>query len=141
MPVPHEYQRATEDFYRFLVDVRDEADLWSTHVAYTLTQGVFQTFRRRLSLHQAITFADALPVGLRALFVSDWNPDEARRPFASLEAMNAEVRELRSRHNFSPPDAIQIVARILRRYVEPQILRRALHDMPGAARAFWLLEE
>ncbi|MEQ8516350.1 MAG: DUF2267 domain-containing protein [Chromatocurvus sp.] len=138
--MPYEYQRATDDFYSFLVDVRNEADLWSTHVAYTMTQGVFQTFSRRLSLHQAITFANALPVGLRALFVSDWPVDEALRPFASLQAMNAEVRELRGRHNFSPPDSIQIVARVLHRHVEPQILRHALRNMPREGLAFWFPE-
>ena len=76
MPVPAEYERASAQFYDYLVDVRDTAGLWSTHVAYTMTQGVFQVFRRRLSTKEAIAFANILPICLRALFVSDWDINE-----------------------------------------------------------------
>lgn len=71
MPVPIEYKRAGEEFTNFLVDTKNEAGLWSTHVTYTMVEGVFQAFRRRLSFDQAIKFAGVLPIGLRALFVSD----------------------------------------------------------------------
>jgi uncharacterized protein (DUF2267 family) len=47
MPVPAEYQRATDDFYKLLKDARDSADLTTTNQAYTMVQGVFQAFRRR----------------------------------------------------------------------------------------------
>lgn len=36
------------------MDARDAAELWITHVTYTMTQGVFQVFRRRLSTRDAI---------------------------------------------------------------------------------------
>lgn len=48
MPVPTEYQRATDDFYQLLMDARDAAGLVTTNQAYTMVQGVFQVFRRRL---------------------------------------------------------------------------------------------
>ena len=57
MPVPPEYQRARDDFYNFLLDARDTAGLGTTHQGYTMVQGVFQTFRRRLDLKVAIRFA------------------------------------------------------------------------------------
>jgi uncharacterized protein (DUF2267 family) len=57
MPVPAEYSRAADHFYEFLVDVRDTAELGSTHQAYTMVQGVLQAFRRRLDIKDAILFA------------------------------------------------------------------------------------
>jgi uncharacterized protein (DUF2267 family) len=47
MPVPAEYERVSAQFYAYLVDARDTPGLWSMHVTSTMTQGVFQTFRRR----------------------------------------------------------------------------------------------
>ena len=56
MPVPAEYQRATDDFYKLLTDARDSAGLTTTNQAYTMVQGVLQVFRRRLELNEAIRF-------------------------------------------------------------------------------------
>ena len=94
MPVPAEYERASAKFYEYLVDARDTAGLWSTHVTYTMTQSVFQVFRRRLSTHDAIAFANVLPICLRALFITDWDTNEAKKPFESRELMSKEVRLL-----------------------------------------------
>ncbi|MCR9219738.1 MAG: DUF2267 domain-containing protein [Alphaproteobacteria bacterium] len=136
MPVPAEYQRATEAFTAFLVDAREEAGLWSTHAAYTMTQGVFRTFRRRLTVAQALAFANALPVGLRALFVADWTPD-APAPFESPARLIKEVRSLRPDHNFAPDTAIRDVAAALARHVDAAAWSRALAQLPDEARAFW----
>ena len=81
MPVPPEYERASAKFYEYLLDARNNADLWSTHVTYTMTQGVFQVFRRRISTQQAIDFANLLPICLRALFVTDWDIQEEQKQF------------------------------------------------------------
>ena len=81
MPVPAEYQRATDDFYNLLTDARDSASLITTNQAYTMVQGVLQAFRRRLEVNEAIRFLSVLPVGVRALFVADWDVDEPKRPF------------------------------------------------------------
>jgi uncharacterized protein (DUF2267 family) len=69
MPVPAEYQRATDDFYKLLTDARDSAGLTTTNQAYTMVQGVLQVFRRRLEVNEAIRFLSVLPAGMRALFV------------------------------------------------------------------------
>ena len=139
MPVPSEYSRAADHFYEFLIDARDMSDLGSTHQAYTMAQGVLQAFRRRLDFKDAILFANVLPVGLRALFVVDWDVDEPRRPFEDRETITKEVRSLRADHNFSPETAIQDVARALRKNVDERALGRALAKLPEGAVEFWRL--
>lgn len=139
MPVPAEYERASDQFYKYLVDVRDVSGLWSTHVAYTMTQGVFQTFRRRLTLKEAIAFANTLPICLRALFVTDWDTDEPIRPFQDRATMTKEVQSLRSEHNFSPDTAIRDVASVLRRYTDVAAFEQFLASLPEGAKEFWSL--
>ncbi len=137
MVTPTEYQRATDHFFDFLADVRDVAGFTTMNPAYTTTQGVFQTFRMRLDLADAIRFAGVLPVGLRALFVADWDPDEPRREFEDRAAMTREVQSLRADHNYSPDTAIRDVAVVLRRYVRQDALDRVLARLPAAAAEFW----
>jgi uncharacterized protein (DUF2267 family) len=137
MTVPPEYQRARDDFYNFLLDARDTAGLGTTNQAYTMVQGVFQTFRRRLALKDAIRFAGVLPVVLRALFVADWNPEEPRCPFEDRALMTQEVRALRADHNFAPETAIQNVACALRRHVDEAAFDRVLESLPSGASEFW----
>ncbi len=137
MPVPSQYQRATDDFFAFLADARDAAGLTSVHQAYTMVQGVLQTFRRRLSLPDAIRFADVLPAVVRALFVADWDPAEPVRPFADRASMTAEVRALRPNHNFSPDTAIHDVAAALRRHVDVPAFEAILAALPEGAAEFW----
>ena len=137
MPVPSEYQRATDEFYKLLMDARDAAGLTTTNQAYTVVQGVFQAFRRRLRLEQAIQFLSVLPVGARALFVADWDVDEPNRPFEDRAEMTKEVRSLRPEHNFAPETAIHDVAGALRRNVDETAFERALSMLPDGAREFW----
>ncbi|MEE4110529.1 MAG: DUF2267 domain-containing protein [Halieaceae bacterium] len=137
MTVPAEYERASAQFYAYLVDARDTAGLWSTHVSYTMTQAVFQVFRRRLSTREAIAFANVLPVGLRALFVSDWIPGEQPCAFRDRATMTGEVRALRGAHNFSPQTAIRDVARALRRHVDETAFEGVLAQLPEGAADFW----
>ena len=137
MPVPSEYQRATDDFYKLLMDARDAAGLTTTNQAFTMVQGVFQAFRRRLQLEQAIQFLSILPVGARALFVADWDVDEPKRPFEDRAVMTKEVQALRSEHNFAPESAIRDVASALRRNVDEAAFERVLGTLPDGAREFW----
>ena len=137
MPVPSEYQRATDDFYKLLMDARDAAGLTTTNQAYTMVQGVFQAFRRRLQLEQAIQFLSILPVGARALFVADWDVNEPKRPFEDRGVMTKEVQSLRSEHNFAPETAIHDVAGALRRNVDETAFERVLAMLPDGAREFW----
>ena len=137
MPVPAEYDRASAQFYEYLVDARDTSGLWSTHVTYTMTQGVFQVFRRRLSTKDAIAFANVLPICLRALFVTDWDIDEERKAFEDREATSQEVKLLRPEHNFSTETVIRDVAQALRRHVDEESFDKLLSQFPEGAEEFW----
>jgi len=137
MPVPPEYERASAHFYDFLTDARETSGLTTTHQTYTMVQGVLQTFRRRLDLKDAIRFANVLPVGLRALFVADWNPDQPIEPFTDRVALTREVKSLRAAHNFAPDTAIRDVAIALRRHVDVAAMDRLLATFPEGTVAFW----
>jgi uncharacterized protein (DUF2267 family) len=140
MTVPAQFDRASKDFYRFLVDARDEADVQTTHRAYTMVEGVLLAFRRRLSTKDALRFANALPLLLRAMFVADWDPDHPIAPWASREVLTKEVQSLRANHNFAPDDAIVAVAKALRRDVGEDELDAVLGELPEGAREFWAVE-
>jgi uncharacterized protein (DUF2267 family) len=137
MPVPSEYQRATDDFYQFLADARDAAGLTTTNQAYTMAQGVLQVFRRRLEVGEAIRFLSVLPAGLRALFTAEWNIHEPRRQFEERAVMTKEAQSLRPEHNFAPDTAITAVAIALRRNVDEAALDRVLATLRDGAQHFW----
>lgn len=139
MPYPQECQIATMTFTDFLGDVKMNADLQTRHMAYTMTQGVFQVFRRRLTLQDAIRFSNMLPARIRAFFVADWEPDEQNKPFTEWRSMLEEVAQLRAQHNFSfmTDDAIRDVAKALRNYVDCELFNRLLNSLPDGVRDFW----
>lgn len=137
MPYPREYQRASDEFAAFLEDLKRAAMYGSPHPAYTTTQAVFQVFRRRVSLQDGIRFAAALPAGLRALFVAEWDPAEPRLAFDTIARMTDEARRLRAGHNFVEDDSIGQVSAVLWRHVDPSRLASALAAMSDDARSFW----
>ena len=137
MPLPREYQRATDDFAAFLEDLKRACMYSSPHPAYTTTQAVFQVFRRRIPPADGIRFAAALPAGLRALFVAEWDPSEPLAPFDTTERMTDEARQLRAGHNFVEDDSIALVSATLWRHVDAARLVQVLASMSPAARAFW----
>ena len=137
MTVPSEYKRASLDFEAFLVDARDCAGLATTNQSFTMVEGVLRTFRARLTLAEGIAFASVLPPVLRALFVAGWDTAARPQPFASREAMTAEVQALRAAHNFAPDNAIASVAATLRKHVPRDLLEPVLAGLPSGAMAFW----
>lgn len=141
MPIPSEYQQASLQFERFMVDARDAAGLATTNMAWNMVVGVLHVFRRRLSEPQALRFAEVLPPVLCAIFVSGWAQELEQHaeplPWGDREALTEEVRALRREHNFSPPDAIAAVATALQRQVDVQALQRLLDELPAAARDYW----
>jgi uncharacterized protein (DUF2267 family) len=122
MPYPAEYQRAYDFFAQFLTDAKIISGLGSVHQAYTMVQGVFQVFRRRLTLRDSIIFTSALNVGLRALYIAEWNPDEEIQPFSTIDEMNKEVKLLRPDHNFATETAILDVAKALEKMLMKNFL-------------------
>lgn len=139
-PVPREYQRIHEDLYGFLTAARDKADVETTHRSYTMCQGVFQVFRRRLPVEDAIRFSNVLPAGIRALFVAEWDDVLLNKPnlaFENRSALTNEVRNLRPTHNFAPESAISDVAFALRQFVNEEKFDRVLESLPPGAKEFW----
>jgi uncharacterized protein (DUF2267 family) len=137
MTIPMEFQHASEDFEAFLRDARDISGLSTRNQTYTMVQAVLLTFRRRLSVIEAIRFANILPPVLRALFVADWDPEEPQREFRDRADLTLEVLSLRRDHNFSPETAIRDVATALRRHVDEAALDDLLERMPRGAVQFW----
>ena len=137
MPLPMEYQHASDDFERFLADARDRADLVTRNQTWTMVDAVLRVFRRRLTVAQGLAFAEVLPPLLRAMFVIDWDVGAAPLPFTTREAMTAEVQAVRGHHNFAPATAIACVAAALRAAVPADALDRVLADLPEGARDYW----
>ncbi len=137
MTVPMEYRHASRDFDAFLLDARDTAMLATTNQAYTMVEAVLTVFRRRLSIAEALAFADVLPPVLRAIFVSGWDTAEPRKTFADRESLPREVLALRADHNVSPASAIADVAAALRRHVDRPAFERVLERLPAEARGYW----
>jgi len=96
-------------------------------------------FRRRLTPEQAVAFANALPAVLRAIFVADWRLDEPRRPFLPLPELNRELQQFRKNHDFSPDNAIEIVAPLIRGAADPVHFDRVLSGLPPDAADFWAM--
>jgi uncharacterized protein (DUF2267 family) len=132
-----EFQHASEDFEAFLRDAREISGLDTRNQTYTMVQAVLLTFRRRLSVIEPIRFANILPPVLRALFVTDWDPEEPQREFTDRADLTREVQALRRNHNFSPETAIRDVATALRRHVDKTALDDLLGHMPRGAAQFW----
>ncbi len=137
MPYPLEYALATQTWQKVLNAVKDETDLATSNQAFTVLEGVLRVFRRRLNVQEALRFADALPVSVRALFVHDWNLEEERMPFLPPLQLADEVRSLRRKHNFAPDTAVPDVARALRRFVHPSRFDELIASLPHGAQEFW----
>lgn len=129
------------EFEKFMLDARDTAGLATTNMAYNMVVGVLHTFRRRLTVRQAIGFANVLPAVLRAIFVSDWDTDQLRIEFQDIDAMTQEVKALRAQHNFSPESAIHDVAAALRRHVTQPAFDNYLSTLSVSAQQFWSVKE
>ncbi len=140
MPYPQEYQICTNKFQEFLLDVKTNCDFESSHMAYTVAQGVFQAFRRRLNLEDAIRFSNILPAGLRALFVADWDPEQPIKDFTtSSEEVIKEVQSLREVHNFTylTEHPVKNVFKALIKQVDSDKFKAFMDKLPSEAKLFW----
>ncbi|MEM9795509.1 MAG: DUF2267 domain-containing protein [Pseudomonadota bacterium] len=137
MPMPWTYRHASREWAAFLADAREAMSLTSDNMSYTAIDGVFQTFRRRLTAAEGLRFAAILPTVPRAIFVADWDVSVGPVPFADRATMTREAQALRPHHNLTPDNAIEAVAWALRRAVRPDTLDRVLATLPDAAAAFW----
>lgn len=141
MTVPREYLRASKDFDKLLLDVRDTCMLQTTNQAYHTLRAVLHVFRSHLAVDDALTFAGVLPAVARAIFVEDWQPAETLAPFPSRDALTLEIKAIRPDHNLAPKSAISDVAVALWRSVDVDAFERVLSKLPEGARAYWATEE
>jgi uncharacterized protein (DUF2267 family) len=132
-----EYKTASRDFEKFLRDALEPSGLATTNQVYTMTQGVFQAFRRRLEIDEAILFAGVLPPILRAIFVADWNTSEPKQAFEDRQAMTRDVQSLRRNHNLSPDTCLRDVTIALRKNIDEAAFERVLEMLPPGAADFW----
>ncbi len=138
MPVPHEYQRCRDHLYDYLRDLAESAGIETSHRAYTMTQGVLQAFRRRLTLPESIRFARTLPVAVRALYVEAWDPEEPLAAPGGRADWVREAKALRPEHNFATDTCVREVAGCVRRHlVVPDAFERELAALPPWAHEFW----
>ncbi|MGV8937019.1 MAG: DUF2267 domain-containing protein [Allorhizobium sp.] len=137
MPMPMEYRRASAGYDAFIDGVREQSGLTTSNQTYTMVQAVLLVFRNRLSLHEAIGFAQALPPVLRAIFVSDWDTEAPTLPFTGRDEMTREVKAFRRHHNFSPDTAIADTACVLWRHVDAAHFQRVLEALPEGSCAYW----
>lgn len=139
MPMPLEYRQASADFDAFMKDLVATSMIQTSHQAYTMLQAVLQVFRRRLTVDQAIAFANVLPPVLRAIFVSDWDTEAPVKPFVDRDALMKEVRAFRHDHNLSTDTALEDVTVVIRRHVDQAAFERILNTLPPDARRFWYI--
>lgn len=139
MPYPEEYRRANEDFKDFLTAVKRHTGLGTSNMSYTVAEGVFRAFRRRLTVPQALGFASRLPAGLRALFVADWDSGEPHVQGTVASNLAAEVKSLRPDHNFANlcDDPVAEVGLALEDVIGRDRFYAALAGLPEEATRFW----
>lgn len=140
MPMPMEYQRASEEFERFLAEAKERAGLATRNQTYTMVQAVLITFRAHLTVEQSILFANVLPPILRAIFVADWDVTAPVVPFGSRQELICEVKSFRRDHNFSPDTVIEEVAGAIRAVVDRREFQTCLLKLGVEAQSFWLTQ-
>lgn len=141
MTVPIDYRRASADFERFMLDLREALDLQTTHQAWGVLLGVLDTFGRRLSPEHSLIFAKALPPLLRSAFVREWHIPCEILPFADRSALEAEVMAYHRDHQLAQPGCIAATARTFWRHVDRQRFAAALGKLPVEAGEFWHSED
>ncbi len=137
MPMPQEYQLASQVFDRILIDLRDELGLATRNQTYTTLQSVLIVFRRRLSPEHVLQFSGVLPPVARAIFVDGWEKDEFVPVFGDREDWTKEVRSIRQHHNFSEDSAIPAVGTVLRRHITAERFDAILASISNDATRFW----
>ncbi len=140
MPMPWTYRHPEKEWQGFLDDIREILGTASSNVAYTAAEGVLTAFRRRLTPHQVLDFADALPCIVRSLFLQGWRM-EAPTSWGSAGDYVAEAKALRRDHNFAGDRVVEAVSYALHRAMGAEKLRDVLGRIGPEATAFWDLPE
>jgi uncharacterized protein (DUF2267 family) len=136
MPMPWTYRHASREWQAFLAEAKAAMDLVSDNSTFTAVEGTLRAFRRRLTVQQALDFAQVLPSVLRALFVSDWQLADPAPPGTRAD-WTTEAMALPPHHNLTPPNCIAATALALRKSVLRDDLDCVLANLPPFAAEFW----
>ncbi len=136
MPMPWTYRQATREWQAFLSDAKEAMDLTSDNATFTAVEGVLRAFRARLTVQEALDFAQVLPSVLRALFVADWKIAPPLVPGGRADWTRA-AQALRPHHNQTPETCVAATALALRKSVLREDLDRVLAQLPPFAAEFW----
>lgn len=134
--MPWTYRQASREWQAFLTDAKQAMNLTSDNACFTAVQGVLLAFRRRVTVQQAIDFAQVLPAVLRALFVADWQVAPPLPPGARADWCR-DAKALRPHHNLTPDNCVEATALALRKSVLREDLERVLVTLPPFATLFW----
>ncbi len=140
MPMPQEYQIASQSYDKYLRDLCEESELVTRNRGYTCTQAVLLAFRKRLTAEQVLLFANVLPVVLRAIFTKEWQREEYTADFGDEADWIADIKGLRARHNFSEDATLRHVSGVLLNHVDEEEFRRTLQEIGPEALRFWGVE-
>jgi uncharacterized protein (DUF2267 family) len=140
VPQPWTYRHASQEYRAFLDDVKERMDLVSDNMAYTAVDGVFQTFRRRLTAAEGLAFASVLPSVPRAIFVAGWQPEEPPAPWVDRASLVSEAQAVRVNHNLTPDTCIEATSWALQRAIRAPDWAQAMARLPEEAQAYWAIE-
>lgn len=130
-------RHASRESHALLDDVKYRSGPDSDNQAHTCLVGTLHVFRRRVTVAEALAFADRLPSIPRVIFVAQWTPPQVSVRFGSRTEMTREVQELRQHHNLSPDNSIETVTSALRRRIHPRDREEAMAALPTEATTFW----
>ncbi len=135
--MPFTYRHASQEWQRYLRDMRERTLIDSDNVIYTATEGLLRAFRRRVPPAQVLAFGDELPAVMRTILVWRWDITEPLLPWVSRDRIEAEIRSLRQDHNFAPAGILDDLVRGIRNEVRAVDFDRVLSQMAPEARALW----
>lgn len=137
MPMPFTYRHATDEWRRYLANLRQRTQLDSDNLLYTATDGLFQAFRCRVPPAQVLAFGDELPAVMRAVLVWRWDIAAPLKPWPDRDGIDREIRALRPQHNMSPPGILDDLVWAIRKEVRVIDFDRVLSRMAPEAQALW----
>ena len=136
MPMPYNYRHASAEWRQFLDIAKDEMALDSDNSTFTAIEGVMHCFRNRLTLDQALRFADLLPAVPCEIFVANWHPCPPV-PWGGRADQITEAKALRPHHNLTPANCIEATAIALRATVPAPDFDHLLAAIGTGAQDFW----
>lgn len=137
MPMPFTYRHASDEWRRYLKNMRERTMIDSDNVIYTATEGLFRAFRARVPPPDVLAFGDELPAVMRAILLWRWDIAAPLKPWVSRREIEAEILAFRQDHNFAPAGILDDLVWGIRQEVRAIDFDRTLSRMSPEAQAMW----